>query len=270
MLYYPEFSKTVERVAGVPAEEAEPAACLTLQMLARRISEGEAADLAEHLPARLRRCLAYEGPQEKFGLQDFLHRIGQHLNTDRPTAERVAVGVFAALLQAVGRKEFHDMRSQLPRDFQPLLDQAVAAAPAPPVDDEHPPARFSLPEFLDRIVRRGVEPDRAQHAAEAVLEILALRITGGEVDDLIPLVPRELRPALRRGMKLGGGRGMRMPLEDFLVEIAKREHVDYDVALQHARAVLATLHESIGDKEFADLVAQLPNEYRWMLLEEYA
>ncbi|NMI01723.1 DUF2267 domain-containing protein [Pseudonocardia acidicola] len=267
---YEDFLNTLQQVAGISGEQAEHVACFTLQLLARRISKGEAEDLAPRLPEELRSCIEYPGPREKYHLDDFLQRMQQYLAADRPTAEKAAKGIFAALWRAVGTREFADMRAQLPGDFQPLLDDAITSASAPPLEDEQPPARFSLRDFLDRITQRGVERDRALQAAEAVLEVLAMRITGGEVEDLIPLVPRELRPALRRGVARTEGRGSRMSLPEFLDEIAEREGVSRDVALQHARAVLAVLHESIGDEEFSDTVAQLPREYRSMLLLEYA
>ncbi|MHA6795662.1 DUF2267 domain-containing protein [Pseudonocardia bannensis] len=270
MLYYPDFIESVQQLGDVSPQDAERMTCATLQMLARRISRGEAEDLVARLPGRLRPCLEHEGPVEKFGLDEFLRRIAQQVGVDRPTTQRVARAVFATLWRAVGSKEFNDMRSQLPKEFRRWLDEAVAAAPAPPVADEHPPARLSLEEFLDRIAERGVDRDLALPVAEAVLEILAARITGGQVMDLIPLVPRELRPALRRGIDRSRGAGMRMPLEDFLSEIAERTDGDMDLAHRYAQAVVAALHDAVGDKEFSDMVAQLPAAYRDALIPEYA
>ncbi|WP_214368172.1 DUF2267 domain-containing protein [Pseudonocardia sp. H11422] len=269
MLYYPDFIKSVQQLGDIRAQDAERMTCVTLQTLARRISWGEAEDLAARLPGRLRQCLEYEGPLEKFGLDEFFRRIAQHVGVDRPTIQRVARAVFATLWRAVGSKEFDDMRSQLPKEFRRWLDDAVATGPAPPVEDEHPPARLSLDEFLDRISERGVERELALPVAEAVLEVLAARITGGQAEDLMPLVPRELRPALRRGIARGRGIGMQMELEDFLSEIAERTDADMGLAHEYARAVVAALHEAVGDKEFSDTVAQLPAAYRDALIPEY-
>jgi uncharacterized protein (DUF2267 family) len=267
MLYYPDFIKSVQQLGNIPAEDAERMACATLQVLARRVSRGEAEDLAARLPGRLRPCLEHEGPLEKFGLDEFLRRVAQQVGVDRSTAERVARAVFATLRRAVGSEEFHDMRSQLPKEFRRWVDEALAAAP---VEDEHPPAGFSLEEFLDRICERGVEREHALPVTEAVLEVLAARISGRQAEDLIPLVPRELRPALRRGIDRGRGTGMQMALMDFLAEIAERADADIGLAHRYAQAVVAALHEAIGDKEFSDTVAQLPAEYRDALIPEYA
>jgi uncharacterized protein (DUF2267 family) len=40
-----------------------------------------------------------------------------------------------------------------------------------------------------------------------------------------------------------------------------REDVTPEQAKEHARAVLATLREAVGEDEFADTVAQLPKDY---------
>jgi uncharacterized protein (DUF2267 family) len=268
MLYYPDFVTSVQQLGDVPAEDAERGACATLQVLARRISRGEAEDLAARLPGRLRACLEYEGPLEKFGLEEFLRRIARQADVDRPTAEQVARAVVATLWRAVGGEEFHDMRSQLPKEFRRWLDEAVAAAP--PVEDEDPPARLSLEEFLDRLGERGVEREQAPAVAEAVTEALAARITGAQAEALIPRVPRELRHPLRRGIDRGRGAGVPMALMDFLAEIAERTDADIGAAHRYAQAVVAALHEAVGDKEFSDTVAQLPAEYRDALIPEYA
>jgi hypothetical protein len=54
---YASFITTVREIGHIPEDEAERAACATLQTLAERISAGEAGDLAERLPAELRSCV---------------------------------------------------------------------------------------------------------------------------------------------------------------------------------------------------------------------
>jgi uncharacterized protein (DUF2267 family) len=112
--------------------------------------------------------------------------------------------------------------------------------------------------------RTGLDPDRAWRAAEAVLEVLAYRITAGEVEDLERRLPAELQPALERG------KAQRLParplsLDTFLALIARREGVDRGRAAEHTRAVLGVLREAIGEDEFHDTTSQLPGEYRVLL-----
>jgi uncharacterized protein (DUF2267 family) len=101
-----------------------------------------------------------------------------------------------------------------------------------------------------------------------VLEVLAMRITAGQVTDLAPFVPVELRRALENGVARSGGKAVRLSLEAFLREVARRERLPRAEAFKHAKAVLAVLRDAVGDKEFSDTVAQLPGEYRVLLRQD--
>ncbi|MGH2815764.1 MAG: DUF2267 domain-containing protein, partial [Actinomycetota bacterium] len=52
----------------------------------------------------------------------------------------------------------------------------------------------------------------------------------------------------------------RMSLERFVERVAGREGVPPETARGHARAVLSTLREAVGE-EFYDVTVQLPPEY---------
>jgi uncharacterized protein (DUF2267 family) len=118
-------------------------------------------------------------------------------------------------------------------------------------------------EFLGRLAERtGLDRDQARLAAEAVLEALAIRLSAGEIDDIEPSIPPELRPALVRGRVRGGTRANPLPFEEFIDMIARREGVTSAQATEHARAVLAVLREAVGEKEFRDMKEQLPASYR--------
>jgi uncharacterized protein (DUF2267 family) len=92
-----EFLTIVGQVAGVPDEETENIACLTLRTLALRISTGQAKQIAAHLSVPLRRCLEAEGKPEKYHLDGFLQRIAEQLGVDPGAAEQLVLGVFAAV-----------------------------------------------------------------------------------------------------------------------------------------------------------------------------
>jgi uncharacterized protein (DUF2267 family) len=121
---------------------------------------------------------------------------------------------------------------------------------------------LSAEDFFTRVAdRAGLAADGARRAADAVLTTLAERIAGGEVDDLISRLPAELHRPLRQGTLLSKGVARRLSLDDFLRRVAEREGVTPDEAFEHARAVFATLREAVGDEEFRDVSAQLPQEY---------
>jgi uncharacterized protein (DUF2267 family) len=131
--------------------------------------------------------------------------------------------------------------------------------------DEEPPFVGELPldAFLDRVAERaGLDRDGARRATEAVLEVLALRVSAGQVEDLRPFLPYELRPALDRGMNRSRGRALPLTLEEFIDRLTQREGVSEQEAPAHARAVLSALRDAVSEKEFHDTTAQLPREYR--------
>ncbi|MCW2947353.1 MAG: hypothetical protein JWR24_4070 [Actinoallomurus sp.] len=253
---YQQFIQITQRNAGLSAEAAERAAQAALTTLAERLSKGEARDLLEQLPAEMKPWVYTESDAERFDFDEYLRRVAEREGVDVRTAERHARAVFFALGQAVSAEEIADVAAELPQDFEPLIAEA----------QRRYFEVFPAEEFLTRVAERtGLDGDGAYLATNAVLETLAERIAGGEVDDLIPQLPIELHEPLRRGKARSGGTARRMTLDTFLDRIAERESVDPFQASEHARAVLATLREAISVKEFFDVTAQLPPDYQVLL-----
>jgi uncharacterized protein (DUF2267 family) len=252
---YEGFLTTVAEAAHVDRDAAERATRATLQTLAARIAPGEAQDLATQLPPELGPWLATDTPAEGFDLDEFLRRAADREGIDDlALAERHASAVLLALGRAVSGDEFDDMASELPREFDRLLPKG------------RPIEVPALDVFLGKVARRArIDGEDARRATEAVLETLAERIAGGEVDDLIARFPVELHAPLARGEERSGGQATRMPVEEFVRRVAEREGVTVDQATEHARAVLATLREELPDTEFHDVTDQLPHEYDALL-----
>jgi uncharacterized protein (DUF2267 family) len=117
-------------------------------------------------------------------------------------------------------------------------------------------------DFLKHVAQRSGQPDyEALPTTAAVLETLAERISGGEVDDLAARLPTAFDPPLRRGKAHSESAALPLSLDEFLQRIAEREGATPAEAKEHARAVLATVREAVGEDEFADVEAQLPKEY---------
>lgn len=256
LMEFREFIRMVQSDAGLDADAAERAARATLTTLAERLSPGEARDLLEEVPAEMKPRVYTESAAERFDIDEFLRRVAERAGMDVETAERHARAVFFAFGRAVRADEIDDVAAELPQDFEPLITEA-----------RH---RFftvmSGEEFVSRVVERtGLDIAGARRATETVLEALAQRIAGGEVDDLIPRLPLSLHDPLRRGMAVTGGTARRMSLDEFLQIIADREAIDRFAASEHARAVFATLREAVGDEEYFDVTVQLPRDYAVLL-----
>jgi uncharacterized protein (DUF2267 family) len=254
MSRYDQFLEVVEQIAGADREQAERAAHAVLQTLAERIDRGEARDLATALPPELAGWLTKAGPAaDGFEAREFLRRVGERAGVEGAEAQRWVRAAFVAIERTVPRKEFDDMEAQLSNEFAPLLGEQhgryVRVAP--------------VEEIVAKVAERAqLDPDGARRATEVVLETLAERIAGGEVEDLIGVLPPELHEPLRRGREHSGDDAQRMSLEGFLRRIAEREALDPPaLARRHASAVFATLREELPPEEFLDVTAELPAEY---------
>jgi len=249
---YEQFLTTVAQKARISWEAAERAARAALMTLAERLSAGQARDIAAQLPAELAPWLATQSGAEPFDADEFVRRVAKREGTDLASATRHAQAVFTALGRIVGQDEIEDMAAELPKDFAPFVAEAEQ--------------RFvdivPFEEFVRRVAdRAGVDEQGARHATDAVLETLAERIAGGEVEDLIEQLPGELHAPLKRGDELSNGAARRMSVDEFVRRIAEREGVTPEEAHEHARAVFATLREAIPEHEFLDVLAQLPRDY---------
>jgi uncharacterized protein (DUF2267 family) len=245
-----QFVTTVAQAARIGLERAERATEATLQTLAERIDAGEARDLAGELPDELAPWLATITPAERLDIYEFLRRVAEREGVDIEAAERHARAVFIALHRALSPQEFADLSAELPKDFAPLL-------PAGRDLDV-----ISTESFIRRVAdRAATDPGEARRAIDAVLETLAMRIAAGEVDDVRARLPVEFHSALERGKQLSGGKATRMRLDDFVRRVAEQEGISLDRALEHASAVLRTVREAVGEKEFLDVTSQLPAEY---------
>jgi uncharacterized protein (DUF2267 family) len=261
---YERFIVTIQQKAGISWAKAEQAGRATLQTLGERLAWGEARDIAEDLPSAPREWLlsSAQGDAEPFGPIEFVRRVAEREGVDFETAERHARAVLIALARLVRGRELADALAELPKDYESLLGEAVARP-----RDASAPEPLSYEAFLERVQNRaGLDRERAERAVEAVLETLAERISGGEVDDLIEALPEPLRPPLERGRERSGGKARRMSLDEFVARVARRESIDEETALDHARAVFATLRETIPDKERSDLLHELPRGYQEALL----
>lgn len=117
---YDDFITAVATRAEVPQERAAALTYATLEVLADRITAGEAEDLADKLPDRLAdhlRTTAVRENAHAFGLHEFVGRVGQRAGVDGSMAHAGAHAVFATVRDAVPAYEFGDTLAQLPKDY---------------------------------------------------------------------------------------------------------------------------------------------------------
>jgi uncharacterized protein (DUF2267 family) len=244
------FIVTVQQAADIGRDKAEQANQAVLATLAEHLDRGEARDLAAELPPEIGPYVATADAAESFDVDEFVRRVMAREGVDAETAERHTRAVFLALGRTVSDKELADVRAELSKDYAPLFPSG------PRVDV------LSAETFLQRVAdRAAVTPDRARRATDVVLETLAERIAGGEVDDLVARLPLALHEPLKRGREHGGEKAHKMSPDEFLRRVAEREGISLEDARDHTRAVLLTLREAVGDEEYFDVTVQLPHAW---------
>ncbi len=244
------FVRFVKLSASVPGDAAEQAIEATLPTLAERLSKERSAAIVERLPEELVPCMAAGVSGQQFGADEFILRVA--------LPEPQVRAVLHALRRAVGDDVWSEIAAELPPDFGSLLA---------PVDG------IGAADFVARVARRtgldgagAGDNDGARKAVDAVLETLAERVAGDQIDELIGQLPVEFRAPLRRAKPHRDTPSKRMTIEQFVDAIAQREGATTtDEAVAHARGVLAVLHEALRESDFYNLVSQLPLDYSVLL-----
>jgi uncharacterized protein (DUF2267 family) len=114
--------------ARTSIELAARATQATLETLAERIPAEESHTLRGCLPPSVARWVSTSNPADPFDLDEFLRRVADRESVDVETAEWHARAVLEAVASAVGVREYERLEAQLPEDFRPLFDVALAAS----------------------------------------------------------------------------------------------------------------------------------------------
>ncbi|WP_214368816.1 DUF2267 domain-containing protein [Pseudonocardia sp. H11422] len=117
------FIQKVAERAGLSRIEAEAVAHATMRTLSERLTGGEARDLAAQLPRSFYEdLLPTEEKAESFGVEEFRRRVAQRAGVDQDKASAGIVAVLAAIRDTVTGKEWHDVMSQLGKEFAQLVE----------------------------------------------------------------------------------------------------------------------------------------------------
>ena len=125
--------------------------------------------------------------------QEFVRRVAQQIGATQatmdtqPAAENAINAVLETLSECLTGGEANDLASQLPSELQAPLQHS---------DEEA--EQFSLEEFYRRVAEReGVDVDTARNDASAVMTVLGMALTPGELDDVMEQLPAELNVLFR-------------------------------------------------------------------------
>lgn len=166
--------RQIEQSGALPSNLTAPEAVgATLCTLSRRLSGGEARDLAAALPSTIQAivqpCATHRDEEpEVFSRREFLDTLSEQLHIDTDQARAVSQAVFAAVEREIPMKEVTDIESQLPADLKDLWGRHRAAA----TSHMQRPADTSLAEPPPRASVRTPAPEAAAPGER--------RDTGGE------------------------------------------------------------------------------------------
>ncbi len=124
---------------------------------------------------------------------EFLRRVEEQIEATQPVSDtqRAAESAIAATLETLSERltggEAADLAAQLPEELQTPLQRAPEAAES-----------LSLEEFYQRVAEReGLDTETARNDASAVMTVLRLAVTPGELDNVMAQLPSEFNVLFR-------------------------------------------------------------------------
>lgn len=115
--------------------------------------------------------------------------------------------------------------------------------------------------YRDVAERTMLSRGEAADLTRAVLEVLAMRVSAGEVRHLIRQLPEDLGDSVRWNSK----GPERFDLDDLIVRVSSRTGLTKTETMTGVEAVLLTLRETVDRKEFNDFMSHLPAEFTRLL-----
>ncbi len=119
-----EFVQTVAERANLSREAAADLTRVTMETLGDRLSAGEARHLAAELPDFLRESFPVKDRSRQFGLHDFVLRVGKRTGLTVREATDGVRAVLTTLRETVSADGFGQVMSQLPAEFQEMVEPA--------------------------------------------------------------------------------------------------------------------------------------------------
>lgn len=114
-------------------------------------------------------------------------------------------------------------------------------------------------EFFHHVADRcGLSREEAADLTRATLGTLADRLSGGEARDLAAELPEPLAQSLCAGDEQANS----FDLEEFVRRVSEHTGLTALESSRGVRAVLMTVRDVADETEYADVMSQLPKEFR--------
>lgn len=253
------------RVTLPPPVTPQDAIRAVMCTFSQHVSRGEAVQVFDALPDAvkplLQRCMIHRGePAKKFGRDQLLLAVSEHLEVPIEQAEEITSAVLQAISARLPAKEVSDVAAQLPVEMRDLW--VVPKTPVGPPVTPHP--------ILTRIEQSVELPQgvTGEGAFKSVMCHLTKRIPLGEARHLVAAMPSDLRQLVEPCLEGRGEHPEKIGKNTFLERIAKDlDFQDLVEAERVAMTVFKYLEEHIPASVFTHVAAQLPSELAdlWVL-----
>lgn len=241
-----EFIEIVRQEAPLESKDAaRDVTDATLQTLGERITDGEASNIAQHLPDDFAETLinASQGEADPFSLEEFTERVSERAGIDESQAIVHSRAVATALSTAV--EEIETVREQLPSECDVIFE------PSGPITEDN---------FLETVQDRASlnSSEAARDAATATLRTLGERLSKGEAADLALYLPDAFEEAI---VESDNAPATDYSFDKFVQRVSQREGVEKEDATIHSQAVCSTLAETASEREIGAAKKQLPDPF---------
>jgi uncharacterized protein (DUF2267 family) len=121
-MQYQDFIGHVQHNARLGTEEqAVKITRCVLEVLAKRLTDEEAAHVAAQLPEEIGNYMTNVKGNERFDVDEFFKRVSEKEGVDMPAAVHHVRSVISVLTDAITQGEIEDVINQLPEEFVPLF-----------------------------------------------------------------------------------------------------------------------------------------------------
>lgn len=236
---------------GVSPEDAVRAVMCTFF---QHVSADDVRGVFEALPKAVQPivgvCIAHRGERRsRFGRDELVRRVGEHLHASKGDAEDVTSAVLIAVSARLPGGKIASAASRLPPDLQGLWIARRVALPSEP----HPitlaiERSVGLPDGVDGLA-----------AFATVVGLLTRRLTRGEARHVAENLPQDLAPLIDDYIDDRTESPAHFDHEEFLNLVARElDTDDVDEAEAVARAVFVSLEEYLRSDVYEHAMRQLP------------
>jgi uncharacterized protein (DUF2267 family) len=126
---------------------------------------------------------------------DFIQQVSKETRLSQQEAERMTEIVLATLGERISAKERMDVASQLPKEMKSFLFLHL-----PPHNFHEGVDRFPAEDFYHRVDARGhLGFAAAKKISKAVLQVLKMAVSSGEIQDLLEELPQRNKELFKKG-----------------------------------------------------------------------